>query len=184
MVFTFHIISWILFNRRRLKSQPYLLPILYSQYHACWCPCFSRHGIDQISQNIPSITSEQLSYVSKRGPCEQYLPLFASICLLTIQDRWAVNWVKSSMTHGYDVTTLWKLWSMFSMILSWIMLSSVKDIGMGYIWWAPCCIPSNMIDRKIIRVAKWHIDYRCWNMHMSYMAQFHYKYHFPWRLPL
>ena len=43
-----------------------MLPILYYQYYCCWCPgdlrsqCISRHGIDQISQNIPSLALEEL----------------------------------------------------------------------------------------------------------------------------
>ena len=46
--------------------QPHLLPILYSEYHSCWCPGIlksqdiSRHGIDQLSQNILSALSEEL----------------------------------------------------------------------------------------------------------------------------
>ena len=47
-------------------EQPYILAILYCQWYACWCPGDlrsqgnSRHGIDQISQNIPSLASEEL----------------------------------------------------------------------------------------------------------------------------
>ena len=47
-------------------EQPYLLPILYWQYHACWCggdfrsQSISKHGIDPQSQNIPSPASEEL----------------------------------------------------------------------------------------------------------------------------
>ena len=43
---------------------PYMLPILYSQYHVCWGPGdlrsqgISTHGIDQISWNILSLASE------------------------------------------------------------------------------------------------------------------------------
>ena len=45
-------------------EQPYLLPSLYCYYHACWCPGdlrshgSSRHGIDQISQSIPSLAMD------------------------------------------------------------------------------------------------------------------------------
>ena len=48
-------------------EQPYMLPILYCQYHASWCPddlrswCISRHGINKMIQNIPSLTSDKLS---------------------------------------------------------------------------------------------------------------------------
>ena len=71
-IFTFHIISWTLFNRRRLNShQSNPTSCLYFQYHAFWCPgdlrCqgISRHGIDQKNWNIPSLASEEfrLSYV-------------------------------------------------------------------------------------------------------------------------
>ena len=48
-------------------EKPYMLPILFWQYHACWCPGnfrsqgISRHGIDHISRNIPSPAQEELS---------------------------------------------------------------------------------------------------------------------------
>ena len=47
-------------------EQPYMLPILYCQYPACWCPDYlrsqgiSKHGIDPQSRNIPSLASEEL----------------------------------------------------------------------------------------------------------------------------
>ena len=46
--------------------QPHMLPILYSEYHSCWHPGIlksqdiSRHGTDQLSQNILSVLSEEL----------------------------------------------------------------------------------------------------------------------------
>ena len=48
-------------------EQPYMLPILYWSYLTCWCPGdlrsqgISRHGIDQISQDIPSRASDEFS---------------------------------------------------------------------------------------------------------------------------
>ena len=50
-------------------EQPYTLPILYFQYCACWCPGdfrsqgISRNSIDQISQNIPSLASDELIHL-------------------------------------------------------------------------------------------------------------------------
>ena len=47
-------------------EQPYMVPILYCQYHSSWCPGdlshqdIGRNGIDQTSQNIPSLASEEL----------------------------------------------------------------------------------------------------------------------------
>ena len=47
-------------------EQWYMLSILLSQYHACWCSgdcrsqCISRHGIVPQRQNIPSPASEEL----------------------------------------------------------------------------------------------------------------------------
>ena len=51
-------------------EQPYMLPILYCQYHDWWCPGDLRsqginsHGtcITQISQNISSLAQEDLTY--------------------------------------------------------------------------------------------------------------------------
>ena len=48
-------------------EQTFMLPILYCQYIVCWRPGdlrsqgISRHGIDQISQNIPSLALEELT---------------------------------------------------------------------------------------------------------------------------
>ena len=48
-------------------EQPDMLPMLYPQYYACWCPGDFRsqgvngHGIDQISRNIPSPAQEELT---------------------------------------------------------------------------------------------------------------------------
>ena len=48
-------------------EQPYVLFILYCQYHSCWCSGIlrsqgiSKHGIDQIRQNIPSLASEDIA---------------------------------------------------------------------------------------------------------------------------
>ena len=46
-----------------------MLHTLYCQHHACWCPSdlrsqgISRHGIDHISRNIPSVASEELKFI-------------------------------------------------------------------------------------------------------------------------
>ena len=49
-VFLFRSISWVLSNRGKPNSQwimPYMFPILYCWYHACWCPyqATKEHGI-------------------------------------------------------------------------------------------------------------------------------------------
>ena len=50
-------------------EQHYMLYVLHSQYHACWCTgdfrsqCISRHDIDLQSRNIPSPASEELRWV-------------------------------------------------------------------------------------------------------------------------
>ena len=55
-------------QRTQLKmEQLCMLLILYCQYHVCWYPGdlmsqgIGRHGIDQISQNISSVASEELT---------------------------------------------------------------------------------------------------------------------------
>ena len=62
-----HFISYLAFcSTEDQMEQPYMLPILCRQYHSCWCPddfsrqCISRHGIDQMNQNIPFLASEEL----------------------------------------------------------------------------------------------------------------------------
>ena len=58
-------------------EQPYILPILYCQYHVCWCPGdlrsqgISRHGINQISWNITSLASEELIYLGPKIQLEE-----------------------------------------------------------------------------------------------------------------
>ena len=64
---SYHILDFI--QQKKIKvtmEQPYVLPILYCQCHACWCTgdfrsqCINRHGIDLQSRNIPSLASEEL----------------------------------------------------------------------------------------------------------------------------
>ena len=58
-------------------EQLYMLPILYCQYmyYACWCPGnlrsqgTSRYDIDQISWNILSLASGELTNVGYRSAC-------------------------------------------------------------------------------------------------------------------
>ena len=65
-----HIAYYILDIVQQNKSkftmeQPYILSILYCQYHACWCPGdlqsqgISRRGDNQIRWNIPSLAWEE-----------------------------------------------------------------------------------------------------------------------------
>ena len=68
-VFSFYILDFVLQNKTKLTmKQPYMFPILYCQYYACRYPGdlrsqgIGRHGIDLISQNIPSLASEELRY--------------------------------------------------------------------------------------------------------------------------
>ena len=48
-------------------EQPQIVPTLYCQYHAYWCPSdlrsqlISRHDIEQINRDIPFLASEELS---------------------------------------------------------------------------------------------------------------------------
>ena len=49
----YHILDFVQQKKTRfIKEQAYMLPILYYQYHACWCPGdlsrqgINRHGID------------------------------------------------------------------------------------------------------------------------------------------
>ena len=76
VVFTFCIISFD-FRSTRSDSQwskPYMLPILYCQYHSCWSPGdlrsqgISKHGIDWISWNISSIRRVTSHYKNKGDP--------------------------------------------------------------------------------------------------------------------
>ena len=64
---SYHILDFV--QERKTKftiEQPYMLHILYCQYHACWYPGnlrsqgISRHGIDQISRKY-SLASEELT---------------------------------------------------------------------------------------------------------------------------
>ena len=66
-VFTFPILDFVQQKKTKFAmEQPYILPIIYCQYLACWCPGdlrsqgISRHGTDQISQNISYLASEGL----------------------------------------------------------------------------------------------------------------------------
>ena len=65
---SYHIMDFI--QQRETKftmEQLNMLPIIYCQYHACWCPKdlrsqgISRHDIDQINRNILSLALEELT---------------------------------------------------------------------------------------------------------------------------
>ena len=70
-LFTFHIfkcileLAWPKMMKSTLEQQ-YMLSVLHSQYHACWCSgdfrnqSISTRGIDSQSRNIPSPASEEL----------------------------------------------------------------------------------------------------------------------------
>ena len=62
----YHILEFVQQKKTKfIVEQPYVLPILYSQYYACWWPgdlrgqCINRCGIDPQSQNIPSLASKE-----------------------------------------------------------------------------------------------------------------------------
>ena len=87
---SYHILDFI--QQKKIKvtmEQPYVLPILYCQCHACWCTgdfrsqCINRHGIDLQSRNIPSLASEELSIMTKACPCH-----FTKQRLLRIRTNW------------------------------------------------------------------------------------------------
>ena len=73
---SYHILDFVQQKKTKFTmEQPYMLYILQCQYHACWCPGdlrsqgTSRHGIDQISQSIPSLAPEELTCVSQWYVC-------------------------------------------------------------------------------------------------------------------
>ena len=70
----YHIFDFVQQKKTKFTmEQPYMLPIVYWQYHACWCSGdfrsqgISRHGINPQSQNIPSPASEEVK-LSKTYP--------------------------------------------------------------------------------------------------------------------
>ena len=72
-------------------NQPYMLSIPYFQYHSCWCPGdlsrqgISMHDIDQISQNISSLASEELMFVIY---CSTYFICLNNMLLLNLNVIW------------------------------------------------------------------------------------------------
>ena len=71
-------------------EQPYMFPTLYNQYQTCLCPgdlrnqSISRHGVDQISRNTPSLALEELiNYYNMTvwhfGPCVTFWPCLCDI---------------------------------------------------------------------------------------------------------
>ena len=60
-------------------EQQYMLFVLHSQYHACWCSgdfrsqCIGSRGINPQSQNIPSPASDELMiYMNLQGLLKNY----------------------------------------------------------------------------------------------------------------
>ena len=65
----YHILDFVQRKKTRFTmEQPYMLPILYCQYHSCWCPGdlrsqgISRNGIDQISQEY-SVFNQSINQI-------------------------------------------------------------------------------------------------------------------------
>ena len=65
-VFTFYIIACTyVVQQKKIKftmEQPFMLSILYCQYHACWClgRGINWHGIDQVIRNSLTVASKEL----------------------------------------------------------------------------------------------------------------------------
>ena len=63
-------------------KQQYMLSVLQSQYHACWCTgdlrsqCISKHGVDPQSRNIPSPASEEFKGSTLPSPFYPDMPLW------------------------------------------------------------------------------------------------------------
>ena len=59
---SYHILYCVQQKKTKFTTeQPYMLPILYCQYHPCWGQGISRFGIWPQIQNIPSPTSAELT---------------------------------------------------------------------------------------------------------------------------
>ena len=71
----YHILDFVQQKKTKFTmEQPCMLFFLYCQYHGCWCSGYirisiSRHGIDQMSQHIPSLASEELSIWVRSRNC-------------------------------------------------------------------------------------------------------------------
>ena len=102
---------------RFTMKQPYLLPILYCQYHGCWCPGtlrsqgISSHDIDSISSILEKVDCVITRYIciflrlfSQLKSCKKFLyfdfdsncPIRLKIC--TCHDSWAVVTCAKVMT--------------------------------------------------------------------------------------
>ena len=108
-------------------EQHYMLYVLHSQYHACWCTgnfrsqCISRHYIDLQSRNIPSPASEELRWVwnwlCQSGTqifCyRQYL--YTISCLMDLQypEKYFCLWhniLKSIFAYGRTCDIIMMIW--------------------------------------------------------------------------
>ena len=73
------LIKQVLFRIAFTMEQPYMLPILQWQFHACWCTgdfrsqCISRHGINPQSRNIPFAASEELRDLIRSQICASHM---------------------------------------------------------------------------------------------------------------
>ena len=83
---SYHILDCIKQKKTKFTlEQLYMGSILYCRYHTCWCPGdfrsqgISRHGIDQMRWNIPSLASEKLTF---------------KIHILFLLERWIFLWLK------------------------------------------------------------------------------------------
>ena len=123
---SYHILDYI--QQRKIKfmmEQPYMLPILYCQCHACWCPGDlrsqgnSRHGVDQISQNIPSLTSEELmqkkcNFIAKHW---SYISFAISNCKATL---FTDAYMHDTRDHFVHAPSQWEATLQCNIVSHWL----------------------------------------------------------------
>ena len=113
-------------------SNPYMLPILYCQYHACWCPGdlrsqgISRHDINPQSRNILSLATEE--FILLPGNLNKIVNKFFKVILTS--DGWSMSCeivLRWKSRHNKRFTKMWVTFTnWFGM--QWLLLLPVTDI--------------------------------------------------------
>ena len=116
-------------------EQKYMLSILLSQYHSCWCSgdfrgqCISRHGIDPQSRNMPSPASEELrtgreipiAMITKfRPPWDHQCPYSCKPDGRLNIKMWSFQYIKMSSCQ-YSIPILKIRWSLDRLIFDMVI---------------------------------------------------------------
>ena len=102
-------LAWPKLMKLTLEQQ-YMLSVLHSQYHACWCTVDSKskwinkNGIDSEARNIPSPASEVLTLWSQDEICAVFWEMIYHLVLKLL----CFDWNIAVGTQNNEISLRWR----------------------------------------------------------------------------